>query len=125
LRITKKPKDSGACFYAEFKKNRYLGDDSLKRRIFSLQSKKGWLIQSDEDDSLNQVAEAVKSNNFVTQKELGEHFGHQKAWANKKIKQCVLEDKLTKGEWLSSVEKAKEKRQLDQMSEEELRKLKV
>ena len=121
----KKPKETGASFYSEFKKNRYLGDDTLKRRIFSLHPENGWNIQTDDDETLTQVAEAVKSNLFVTQSELGEHFGHQKAWANKKIKQCIIQELLTEGEWLSSVAKAKENRELEAMNDEQLQALKM
>ncbi len=73
----KKPKGAGACFYSEFKKNRYLGDETLQRRIFSLHPKKGWHIESDKDETLTNVADAVKTGKFVTQAELGAHFGHQ------------------------------------------------
>ncbi|MDW3094609.1 MAG: AAA family ATPase [Gammaproteobacteria bacterium] len=119
----KKPKDTGACFYTEFKKNRYLGDETLKSRIFALHPDEGWTIQSDEDEILTQVAEAVRSCTYISQAELGEYFGHQKAWANKKIRKCMIQGLLTESEWLNSVQKAKEKQALEAMDERALQEL--
>lgn len=113
----------GADFYVEFKKNRYLNHSSFKRRQFSLLSEGGWEVSEDEEDILTQVSKAVKSGRYATQQELGEHFGHQKAWACKRIVQCVNEGLLEKWDWKNYRDVAIKRRENENLEDSEYEKI--
>jgi len=115
-----RPVHGGACFYLDFKKNRYLGTNDMKSRLFDLDPQNGWSAQADVDDVLKSVAEAVQSSKFVSQQELADVFGHQKAWAGKQIRKCVALGLLHQMDWANFSKRAKEIRMIDDLTDEDV-----
>ena len=117
----KKPKGYGACFFTDFQKNRYLEDASIKCRIFALHPEKGWNVIEDNSQKLVELANAVKSCDFVTKTEIANHFGHTRSWATKNIRFAEIEGYLNEHDWTNCSKKAKEKRKIEKMTDQELK----
>ena len=108
VEIENKKTLNGADFYVRFTKNRYLGDNTLRSRQFTLHPDKGWVVSEDEEDKLQQVAAAVKSARYATQEELAKKFDCSKSWINKLIKRCVNNGYLAEWDWKNYSDIAKD-----------------
>lgn len=108
-------KELGAGFTIKFDKNRSEYSKALdERSVQCLKDEKRWVQVESEDIQLVRTVEALKTLEYINQTELAEALGMSQGAVSKRLKKCVIGEKITDRQIDDCFEKARDIRNMEE-----------